>query len=218
MLSPLPQPDPHRYRKLAPAPPEGPLDLARLLPGSDDPGGEIELEIGYGHGRFLIERAAACPGTRIVGVEVKRKWAFLVAERCARRGLHNATAWGADDLSGVTMQTAPSKRSSRAASSPVCSEPAMGCDPTNRPGPLAKMPFNWSQTGAFTLPTSVTSAPFAKWGAIFRAMSGMVPIGVANTTVSTPATTFAKSVEASSAQARSRTAATASSRRAQIAT
>jgi tRNA (guanine-N7-)-methyltransferase len=96
MLSPLPQPDPHRYRTLAPAPPEGPLDLARLLPGSDASGGEIELEIGYGHGRFLIERAAACPGTRIVGVEVKRKWAFLVAERCARRGLHNATAWGAD--------------------------------------------------------------------------------------------------------------------------
>ncbi len=92
MLSTTTDPDPHRYRKLAPPPPEGPLVLAELLPGS----GEIELEIGYGHGRFLIERAAANPGTRVVGVEVKRKWAYLVADRCARRGLVNATAWGAD--------------------------------------------------------------------------------------------------------------------------
>ncbi|MET0343318.1 MAG: methyltransferase domain-containing protein [Polyangiales bacterium] len=102
MLSTTTDPDPHRYRKLAPAPPEGPLDLDRMLPGS----GDIELEIGYGHGRFLIERAAAFPATRVVGVEVKRKWAFLVADRCARRGLANATAWGAD-VRGVLPRIEP---------------------------------------------------------------------------------------------------------------
>lgn len=85
-------PDPHRYRTLAPAPPEGPLELATLLPGR----GEIELEIGFGHGLFLYERAVARPDVRLVGIEIKRKWAYLVAERCARRGLDQVTVWAAD--------------------------------------------------------------------------------------------------------------------------
>ena len=86
------QPDPHRYRTLAPAPPEGSLDLAGLLPGS----GEVELEIGFGHGSFLYERAAARPDVKLFGLELKKKWSYLVAERCRRRGLANVVAWGAD--------------------------------------------------------------------------------------------------------------------------
>jgi tRNA (guanine-N7-)-methyltransferase len=85
-------PDPHRYRARAPRPPEGPLDLARLLPGQ----GEIEVEIGFGHGLFLYERAQARPGVRLLGMEIKKKWSCLVAERCAERGLQNVTVWGAD--------------------------------------------------------------------------------------------------------------------------
>jgi tRNA (guanine-N7-)-methyltransferase len=84
--------DPHRYRALCPRAPEGPLLLAELLPGS----GEIELEIGFGHGNFLYERALAAPSARIVGLEIKTKWATLVAERVARRGLSNVTVWGSD--------------------------------------------------------------------------------------------------------------------------
>jgi tRNA (guanine-N7-)-methyltransferase len=87
-----PQPDPHRYRALAPEPPEGPLPLASMLPGD----GEIELEIGFGHGLFLYERAQARPDVRLVGIEVKRKWSYLVAQRCAARGLANVTVWAAD--------------------------------------------------------------------------------------------------------------------------
>jgi tRNA (guanine-N7-)-methyltransferase len=85
-------PDPHRYRTLAPRPPEGPLDLTTLLPGS----GEIEIEIGFGHGLFLYERGAARPDVRLLGIEVKKKWSHLVAERCRARGLSQVTAWGAD--------------------------------------------------------------------------------------------------------------------------
>jgi len=92
MLSPSAQPDPHRYRRIAPEPPEGALDVARLFSGA----GELELEIGFGHGRFLLERAAHSPDVRLVGVEIKRKWAYLVAERGARRGLDNMIAWAAD--------------------------------------------------------------------------------------------------------------------------
>lgn len=85
-------PDPHRYRALAPEPPEGPLALATLLPGT----GDIELEIGFGHGLFLYERGLARPDVRMVGLEVKRKWAYLVAQRCAHRELTNVTVWAAD--------------------------------------------------------------------------------------------------------------------------
>lgn len=93
MLSPeRSQPDPHRYRAAAPAAPEGPLDLHALLPG----GSELEIELGFGHGLFLYERAAARPDVRMLGLEIKRKWAYLVAERCQRRGLHNVTVWAAD--------------------------------------------------------------------------------------------------------------------------
>lgn len=93
MLSPvLPQPDPHRYRTLAPEPPDGPIDLRTLFPDAR----EVELELGFGHGLFLYERAAARPDVRLVGLEIKRKWSYLVAERCARRGLRNATVWAAD--------------------------------------------------------------------------------------------------------------------------
>jgi tRNA (guanine-N7-)-methyltransferase len=91
-VSKPPQPDPHRFRALAPRAPEGPVDLALLPPGS----GPIELEIGFGHGRFLYERAAACPGARLLGLEIKKKWAHLVRERCSKRGLSNVTAWSED--------------------------------------------------------------------------------------------------------------------------
>ncbi|MDB4987088.1 MAG: tRNA (guanine46-N7-)-methyltransferase [Myxococcaceae bacterium] len=91
-LHPYCPPDPHRYRAIAPKPPEGPLPLLTLLPGT----GEVELEIGFGHGLFLYERAAVRPEARILGLEVKRKWAYLVAERCVKRGLSNVTVWAAD--------------------------------------------------------------------------------------------------------------------------
>jgi tRNA (guanine-N7-)-methyltransferase len=86
------QPDPHRFRALAPRSPEGPLDLEALLPGS----GPIELEIGFGHGLFLYERACARPDVRLLGLELKKKWAYLVAERCRLRGLTGVTVWSED--------------------------------------------------------------------------------------------------------------------------
>jgi tRNA (guanine-N7-)-methyltransferase len=93
MMSAAPdQPDPHRYRQLAPAPPEGPLDLAQLLPGE----GGVEVEVGFGHGNFLYERGLARPDVKLFGFEIKKKWSYLVAERLRKRGLHNVLAWGAD--------------------------------------------------------------------------------------------------------------------------
>lgn len=87
-----PQPDPHRFRTLAPRAPEGPVDLSALAPGD----GPIELEIGFGHGLFLYERAQVCPNTRLIGLEIKKKWSHLVRERCQKRGLLNVTVWSDD--------------------------------------------------------------------------------------------------------------------------
>ena len=84
--------DPRRYQQLAPAAPEGPISLTTLWPDS----GEWELEIGFGRGMFLLERARAAPGSRILGLEIKRKWAYLVGERAQRLGLSNVRVFGAD--------------------------------------------------------------------------------------------------------------------------
>ena len=61
----------------------------------------MELEIGFGRGLFLYQRAevlAASEGApgRILGIEVKRKLGFQVGEHCARRGLGNVLVWAAD--------------------------------------------------------------------------------------------------------------------------
>jgi tRNA (guanine-N7-)-methyltransferase len=88
------EPDPRRYVALAPAPPEGPIDLLTLWPATRD--GDIELEIGFGRGMFLIERAQAAPTSRLLGIEIKRKWAYLVSERAARLDLPGVRVFGAD--------------------------------------------------------------------------------------------------------------------------
>lgn len=92
-VQPTEQPDPRRYIQLAPAAPAGPVALPDLWPGRT---GDIELEIGFGRGSFLIERALAAPGARLLGIEIKRKWAYLVSERASRMGLEGIRVFGAD--------------------------------------------------------------------------------------------------------------------------
>jgi tRNA (guanine-N7-)-methyltransferase len=57
---------------------------------------EWELEIGFGRGMFLLERAQAAKSAGILGLEIKRKWAYLVGERAQRLGLSNVRVYGAD--------------------------------------------------------------------------------------------------------------------------
>ncbi|HJL20266.1 MAG TPA: tRNA (guanosine(46)-N7)-methyltransferase TrmB [Sandaracinaceae bacterium LLY-WYZ-13_1] len=85
-------PPPIRYEELAPSPPEGEVDLDALIEGD----GPLELDVGFGRGRSLLERAEAHPEARVVGVELKAKWATKVAERVEGRGLTNARALRAD--------------------------------------------------------------------------------------------------------------------------
>ena len=59
------------------------IDVRSLLA----PAARFELEIGPGRGGFILDRLAARPDVAIVGLEIRRKWASIVDERLARRGL-----------------------------------------------------------------------------------------------------------------------------------
>ena len=87
------EPSPRRYGELAPKPPDGPIDLRTLW---TERHGDIEVEIGFGRGMFLLERAQAAPNARLLGVEVKTKWAYLVSERAKRLGLSRVCVFGSD--------------------------------------------------------------------------------------------------------------------------
>jgi len=68
----------------APRLPEGDaVALADVLPGE----GPIEIEIGPGRGGFLFERCAAAPASRLMGLEIRMKWAARVDARLQKQGL-----------------------------------------------------------------------------------------------------------------------------------
>lgn len=66
------------------APDEGDVDLDVFL-GADGP---LELVIGPGRGAFVVERSDEAPEARILGMEIRRKWAQRVDERLERLGKH----------------------------------------------------------------------------------------------------------------------------------
>lgn len=92
MTEPRTTPPPIRYAELARRVADGPVRLSDLVPGD----GPLEIEIGFGRGMFLLERARAAPGARVVGIEIKTKWAHLVEQRRLREGLSNAVALAGD--------------------------------------------------------------------------------------------------------------------------
>ncbi len=83
---------PIRYGVMARRAPDGDVDFDTLIPGI----GPRELEIGFGRGRFLIERARSAPGSRLLGIEIKAKWGHLVEERRKREGLTHVVALAGD--------------------------------------------------------------------------------------------------------------------------
>ena len=66
-------------------PPSGPVSLVDCAAGA----AEIELEIGFGRGRFALERARGNPAALVIGVETRRKYVHTAAELAAKHGLMN---------------------------------------------------------------------------------------------------------------------------------
>lgn len=111
---PGPKPDPasaeerlaiaRRYRALAPRLSEGGLDLVELFA----PKTELEIEIGFGRGMFLVQRAQAAPDSGLLGIEIKDKLAVRVNERIARLGLAGSVRVLAGDVRVLLPQLRPS--------------------------------------------------------------------------------------------------------------
>jgi tRNA (guanine-N7-)-methyltransferase len=79
----------------APRLPEGESVDPRVLLGADN--AAVELEIGPGRGGFLFERLAVDPNVRMLGLEIRRKWATLVDERLRAKGLGDRARVLAED-------------------------------------------------------------------------------------------------------------------------
>jgi tRNA (guanine-N7-)-methyltransferase len=81
-----------RYRSWASRAPEEGLDLFELFPQTS----EIEMEIGFGRGLFLRQRAGRVPQHGLLGIEIKNKWAYLVEQRAKADGLGNVRVFAGD--------------------------------------------------------------------------------------------------------------------------
>jgi len=64
---------------------EGVLDWERIF-GNDAP---VEIEVGCGKGRFLAERAAACPGVNLLGLDWGLPWLRRTVRRLRRAEVEN---------------------------------------------------------------------------------------------------------------------------------
>jgi tRNA (guanine-N7-)-methyltransferase len=81
-------------------PPGEGLQLEQILSVETRAGapGGLELEIGPGRGGFLVERLATGPEVRIVGLEIRLKWASLVDQRLHELGLAQRGRVFAEDI------------------------------------------------------------------------------------------------------------------------
>ncbi len=70
------------------------LDWSRVF-ATDGPI-EVEVEIGIGKGRFLLEVAAARPEIRMLGIDWANQYLRIAEERAAKRGLENVRFLRAD--------------------------------------------------------------------------------------------------------------------------
>lgn len=84
----------------APRLPEGDvIDLAQLFTPALPlrPEESLELEIGPGRGWFIFERLEAAPAVRMLGLEIRRKWATIVDDRLRTRGFASRARVFAED-------------------------------------------------------------------------------------------------------------------------
>ena len=83
---------------------EGRIAIDGLLAQKSGP---IEIEIGPGRGAFLYERAQERPEARLIGLEIRWKWATLVDERLAKRGYGERVRVFAEDARLVLPRLEP---------------------------------------------------------------------------------------------------------------
>lgn len=93
MPAPTKKPFPtNKYTELAPIAPTGEILLSKLFPISK----EVEIEIGFGRGFFLLNRSRMRPNSNILGIEINRKWATKVSQRCKNEQLFHTYVLAGD--------------------------------------------------------------------------------------------------------------------------
>lgn len=96
------QPYPYEHAPRLPA--QGPLEIASLTRQLHGP---LEIEIGPGRGAFLLDRVAERPDARIVGLEIRQKWATIVDDRLKAMGLGDRARVYAEDAKLVLPRLLP---------------------------------------------------------------------------------------------------------------
>lgn len=97
---------PHPYAHAAKLPlPETQekVDVTALLLGD----GEIEIEIGPGRGNFAFERAAFAPANRLIGFEIRLKWAQIADAKLGKLGHHHHARIFAEDAKAALARLEP---------------------------------------------------------------------------------------------------------------
>ncbi len=70
-------------------------------------GGPIELVIGPGRGAFVLDRSGGCPDQRLLGIEIRRKWACIVDARLAGANRHPRARVVCDDARAALTRLGP---------------------------------------------------------------------------------------------------------------
>lgn len=96
---------PHHPYAHAPRLPDDPeIEISSLLARTE---GRLELEIGPGRGGFLFERLEADPTVRLIGFEIRLKWAAVVDERLDKKGYRDRARVLADDAKSALPRLRP---------------------------------------------------------------------------------------------------------------
>jgi len=95
---------PYPYAHAPHLPREGAIDITTL---TVQPTGPLEIEIGPGRGAFLLDRIRECVDARIVGLEIRWKWATIVDDRLKETGQGDRSRVYADDARLVLHRVGP---------------------------------------------------------------------------------------------------------------
>jgi tRNA (guanine-N7-)-methyltransferase len=96
---------PYPYADAPRLPAVGPIQTSAL---TEQQHGKVEIEIGPGRGAFLIDRAKEEPEARVIGFEIRWKWATLVDRRLSALGLGARARVYAEDARLVLTRLEPS--------------------------------------------------------------------------------------------------------------
>jgi tRNA (guanine-N7-)-methyltransferase len=81
-----------RYQEEAPRAPDGGFDLFEIFA----PNAQIEMEIGFGRGLFIVQRAEAAKDAYLLGIEIKKKLVYRVEQRRQKLGLERVRVMAGD--------------------------------------------------------------------------------------------------------------------------